>query len=513
MAVETSRLSIEYGAGGLPVSHTDGAGSRIEFAYNADLRLTAVTDPDGRVWRYTYDPAGRLAGETDFDGRTQNYRRDADGRLTAHVNAAGGTTHYRYDGSGRLVERRAGAAVTRRQYDPAGRVVEVTNSDAVVRLEYDAQGRVVAETVNGRTVRTTYDGEHVAFQTLPSGQEIGWSPDPLGLDVDVPEIDRSYALDQAGRIRAVSIGGLVIERYDYDRAGNLVGEGGIRWLFDGTMLMSTTTARFTYDALGRLCSRTDPAGNWRFSWDDEDQLSQATTPTGDRWRYRYDGYGRRIAKQRLGADDTVLHETTFTWAGDLLVEEEGPDGTVAWAYRSGVPISQTGPAGRHTVVTDPAGTPTHLIDADGATYWQTTGTLFGRHPVLAATPLRFPGQYHDIETGLHYNRFRYFDPATARYLSPDPLGLAGGPTPTAYPANPLTTIDRLGLAGCTVPQPSLNPFDGRPSTMPDRAVPPTAEAITRALRPATVSGSDRGQSDPTGPEPILSKPVLRSQRS
>ncbi|MFD9124449.1 RHS repeat domain-containing protein [Kitasatospora sp. NPDC059571] len=56
-----------------------------------------------------------------------------------------------------------------------------------------------------------------------------------------------------------------------------------------------------------------------------------------------------------------------------------------------------------------------------------------------------PGQYHDDESGLAHNYFRYYDPATGRYLSSDPLGLGAGPNPHAYVPNPLAWIDPLGL--------------------------------------------------------------------
>ncbi|MGW1606719.1 polymorphic toxin type 28 domain-containing protein, partial [Streptomyces eurythermus] len=62
------------------------------------------------------------------------------------------------------------------------------------------------------------------------------------------------------------------------------------------------------------------------------------------------------------------------------------------------------------------------------------------------TPLRFPGQYYDPETGLHYNYFRHYDPETARYLTPDPLGLTPAPNPVTYVRNPCGWADPLGLA-------------------------------------------------------------------
>src|SRR5439155_26863944 len=106
------------------------------------------------------------------------------------------------------------------------------------------------------------------------------------------------------------------------------------------------------------------------------------------------------------------------------------------------------------IVTDLTGTPTELIDAEGAIRWHGRTTLWGVPffaPQQAADcPLRFPGQYHDPETGLSYNYFRYYDPETARYSSPDPLGLAAAPNHHAYVNNPHTAADPVGLIPCDV---------------------------------------------------------------
>ncbi|WP_322887983.1 RHS repeat-associated core domain-containing protein, partial [Wenjunlia vitaminophila] len=87
---------------------------------------------------------------------------------------------------------------------------------------------------------------------------------------------------------------------------------------------------------------------------------------------------------------------------------------------------------------------------NGTITWRTRTTLWGTttwpRNATAHTPLRFPGQYHDPETGLHYNHHRYYNPTTAHYLTPDPLGLTPAPNPTTYPHNPHTRTDHLGLA-------------------------------------------------------------------
>ncbi|MCO1613333.1 DUF6531 domain-containing protein [Micromonospora sp. CPM1] len=552
-------VSFEYGPFDLPTARVDQAGNRTEFTYDTELRLTSVRNPAGRTWRYEYDAAGRLCGQTDFDGRTQRYRHDEAGQLVAHTDSAGNVTHYRWDALGRVVERRVGDAVTRVEYDADGHVAAVLSPDAQVRFIRDADGRVVSETINGRTVRTSYTASGaVETRTTPSGRSsrwtfdadgrpesltagehlLGFTHDDAGREIgrtigglvalrqtfdaagrltgqhladgaerrytydaadrvtaiaDSLAGDLAFTADDTGRIRAVD--GDVPQRYDYDEAGSLVGAGGGRWEFTGTMLVRSDDATFSYDAKGRLTGRVDDAGAWRFEWDAEDRMVLAVTPGGDRWRYRYDGFGRRIAKQRLGDGDRVLEEVSFAWSGDLMLEQTHRDAagattTTTWDYRpdAPVPVAQTDDGTLRAVVTDPIGTPTHLVEPGGGLRWWSRGDLWGRGADRSATPLAFPGQYVDAETGLHYNRFRYYDPATGRYVSPDPLGLSGGPNPTAYVSDPLTVADPLGLTSCTpapaTPHPLATvepalaaPSDQTPSSLPTNPAPPPPSAL------------------------------------
>ena len=90
-----------------------------------------------------------------------------------------------------------------------------------------------------------------------------------------------------------------------------------------------------------------------------------------------------------------------------------------------------------------------LTDRNGAITWRAVADPFGAtYPSIETVTnnLRFPGQYYDAETGLHYNYYRTYDPSTGRYLQSDPIGLAGGINTYAYVgASPLSYIDPLGL--------------------------------------------------------------------
>ncbi len=73
------------------------------------------------------------------------------------------------------------------------------------------------------------------------------------------------------------------------------------------------------------------------------------------------------------------------------------------------------------------------------------GQLAAQHVEEVKNPLRFQGQYFDDESGLHYNRHRYYCPKTGRFISPDPIGLAGGLNSYRYVVNPTGFVDPLGL--------------------------------------------------------------------
>ncbi|GKV91646.1 hypothetical protein PEC301619_36280 [Pectobacterium carotovorum subsp. carotovorum] len=105
------------------------------------------------------------------------------------------------------------------------------------------------------------------------------------------------------------------------------------------------------------------------------------------------------------------------------------------------------------------GEPQALYRPDGTLRWQAPkSTLWGQRQGSTEDPadpgLAFAGQCRDTESGLCYNRFRYYDPAGGCYVSPDPIGIAGGESNYGYVHNPMCWVDPFGLAGC-----NLNPKD------------------------------------------------------
>ena len=187
--------------------------------------------------------------------------------------------------------------------------------------------------------------------------------------------------------------------------------------------------------------------------DGEICLVAVTTPNGTVWRYEYDALGRRTAKHQFSWDGTLLAETTAsTDAGAAATSWDWhPSGTrpLTQVRRSSGHHQDWYDTEFHSIISDLIGTPTELLDTGGDLAWRSATSLWGAGSTGLGTidcPLRFPGQYHDPETGLNYNLHRYYDPHIGAYLTPDPLGLAAGPNATSYVPNPTERLDPLGLS-------------------------------------------------------------------
>ena len=443
----------------------------VDLSYTASGSLAAAVGTDSTL-TLEHDVAGRLLAET-VNGRTSTYTYDPLGRRTSRTTPTGAVSRWGYDAAGRCVELNAGGQRIDFTYDAADRLLtRLVGETVTLSNAFDAEGRLTSQSVLGP------QGESV--------QQRDYSYRADGYLTRVDELRggaRQFGLDAAGRVTTVSAADWS-ERYAYDSVGN---QTTASWTathpgheatgereYAGTRLTRAGSVRYQHDAAGRITSRqktrlSRTPDTWHYTWNSDDQLVSVVTPDGTRWRYLYDPLGRRTAKQRLAADgNTVAEQTEFTWDGATLCEQttvaaELPHPvTLTWDHHGQHPVAQTERVGIDdatqdeidsrffTIVTDLVGTPTELVDETGHVAWRARTTLWGTtswaSDSTTYTPLRFPGQYFDPETGLHHNYHRYYDPETARYVTPDPLGLAPAPNPSTYVHNPHTWADPLGLA-------------------------------------------------------------------
>ncbi|PNG18613.1 RHS repeat-associated core domain-containing protein, partial [Streptomyces cahuitamycinicus] len=532
-----SRYTFTYDTELNLVQVTNSSGATWEYVYDEANRVVAETDFNGRTLTYDVNAMGELVGLTNGAGETISFGRDALGRTTS-VQHDGQTTVLRYDSVGHLVEQTGPAVRVERTHDAAGRLLAESSNGRTTTYRYDALGRrVERRTPSGIVSTWSYDaagrpdaletaGYRMNFQFDAVGREVSrelphevildqsWddanrlirqslSRHPEGAadllqhrtyayraDGHLAELQelttgtRRFDLDPGGRVTAVHARDWT-ETYAYDSVGNLSAAStpatgdDVHREFTGTLIRRCGRTRYERDGEGRIVRSVRRLLNGQrrirtYTWNSQSQLVGTVTPDGARWRYVYDPAGRRVAKQRLAADDAIAEETSFTWDGPRLAEQVTSTGrSTTWDYAPGTHLALTqterASGGRedapddqarfHAVITDLSGAPAELISAEGELSWQRRTTLWGL-PLPTGTVagagdetkadgvdclLRFPGQYADSETGWYYNHHRYYDPETGHYATPDPLGLGPAPNDTAYVPNPYRWIDPLGL--------------------------------------------------------------------
>ncbi|MFI9753286.1 putative T7SS-secreted protein [Streptomyces collinus] len=508
------------------VTCKDAAGRTTSYAYDPAGRLLRASGPDGDLIRQ-YDRRGLIKTEL-IDGRATTFRYNAVGRRVGRVTPTGHVTTYVHDAAGRPGLLTTGGQEIAFTHDAAGRELSRVFGSLAVTSAWDEAGRLSAQQLiadghmlNSRTYTYRADGHLSVVSDRLSGT-------------------RTFGLDPVGRVTTVTADDWS-ERYAYDASGNQVSASwpdshpgreatGVR-TYHGTSLTRAGSVRYEHDDRGRVTLRqktrlSRKPDTWRYGWDTEDRLTSVITPDGTRWRYRYDPLGRRTAKQRLASDgETVIEEIRFTWDGTTLCEQATASRDIphhmalTWDHRGLTPIAQTeriltADARQEeidrrffAIATDLVGAPTELVDESGDIAWRTRSTLWGStawsRDSSTYTPLRFPGQYYDPETGLHYNYFRHYDPETGRYTAPDPLGLTPAPNPVTYVDNPHTGADPLGLSPNYQVGQTLGDTSKLSGWIPTK-VPAESEAVLRDIREFGVEAQGAGpqRMGPSIPQPF-----------
>ena len=194
------------------------------------------------------------------------------------------------------------------------------------------------------------------------------------------------------------------------------------------------------------------ATGWYYKWAASGMLMRAVNPEMGKVDFGYDPLGRRVWKE-------VKHQRTcWLWDGNVplhewqTTEKEQLIDVITWVFEEGsfVPTARITDRSSQSIVTDYLGTPTQMYDSDGNKTWEAQLDIYSRVRTFAGRslnecPFRYQGQYQDSETGLYYNRFRYYDPEIGSYISQDPIGLEGGSRLYGYVHDANSWIDEFGL--------------------------------------------------------------------
>jgi RHS repeat-associated protein len=453
----------------------DGA---VEYGYDANDELVEINAADTRL-AFDYDESGLCTGES--QGRFGVRRTfDALGRRLSHATSLGDESRFGYDANGACVTLERSDVHVDFIRDPLGREIRRTLPGAgIFDQTYDPLGRVLSQ---------TYLTESSQYREAPVRRAFAY--DAAGLLSRIEDSLRGSAEllhDGRGSLLGVVREAGTSELYAHDAVGNRAASAVTPFGRDvlsraqesrSTQLWSIAgqfgavseqvvtpgageslrvvgrdrSIAYTQDLCARVTSKTirDAAGErtLRFGWDARGQLASATVADGSVWRYRYDGLGRRVAK--VAPDG---RETTYLWDGFRVSHVVGPDGSVvAWVHapEGGAPVLRDDGEIRY-VLPDAVAAPAELVARDGTMVEAAGKDTWGGRFSGKDIDQPFLGQQYDAETGLHYNVFRYYDPDSARYLSPDPIEPAGGLNAFSWVPDPFQWVDPRGLAGVTCP--------------------------------------------------------------
>jgi RHS repeat-associated protein len=207
----------------------------------------------------------------------------------------------------------------------------------------------------------------------------------------------------------------------------------------------TETTNYTYDDNGNITGM----GDRTLTYNEDNRLVSVVEDSVTLGEYVYNGLGQRITKE-VDSATTVFH---YDFDGNIIGESDtSGDFSKEYLYRgsSRLALVDVSTANIYYYGNDQLGTPQILTDSTNTVVWEAIYKPFGEAEVNSNSTVennfRFPGQYYDQETGLHYNYHRYYNPSTGRYLTPDPIGQTGGLNIYLYANNnPINLLDPGGM--------------------------------------------------------------------
>ncbi|RNF85009.1 RHS repeat-associated core domain-containing protein [Montanilutibacter psychrotolerans] len=458
-----------------------------ETSYEYDIKgnLTRRADTGQGTDRFAYDPLGRLIEHTDPEGRLANWFSDPAGdRLQTRVQQAQvrsvmggdadvvsewwregdhGGRRYRFDAAGNLGSRstphRSGESPLSLDWDAHQRLtqVRVLGADGVesrTRYGYDALGRRVFKRGARETTWFFWDGDALMAEvTRPNDDAAETTNATSGKVIDLLAARRHadarknfHAKAREYVYRPGSFEPLfLIEPLDSGDSSAFVRSVPARKALEVTPMPGVAHAISPFSgrdaSAGALARLGGPLADAGPASEKPPGLGLGAS-LGGGWSLA------ATPSQQEAIDEPVIRQAD---AIEPVAVVDATPGADEDAEASGHADAPTPPRAIYHFHNDPNGCPRRITDAEGRVVWSTGlsawGAVAGTTVTEIANPLRFQGQYFDSESGLHYNRYRYYDPTIGQYVSQDPIGLMGGLNVYAYVDNPTGWIDPLGLWG------------------------------------------------------------------
>lgn len=446
------------------------------------------------VWKHSYDEINDRIKTIRPDGQNIDWLTYGTGHVHGLILNGQDIVSFERDDLHREKVRHYANGITQEQhYDVVGRLTQqsIVNGHefGYPSQQNQAQNNAIQETEQLIQRLYQYDktGQLTGIQDTRRGN-INYKYDPIGrlLEANSKLGKETFNFDPASNIidrnhhQEPSTAATANNAYGYNRLVNNV-------------VKAYLDQQYQYDAYGQLMRQKSSKGDLYLEWDVFGRLikSRNAEYTAE---YRYDALGRRIQKRSKHHHTGEEQNVIYGWDGNTLAFESNEQITKHYVYEkdSFVPLLQAiyrepielvqtpdwtdqpyhiakDPLWRKTAPAkslddicfyhcDHLGTPQEITDYTGTVIWKANylawgeckaekaKTNFFENSEIISNNIRFQGQYFDKETGLHYNRYRYYSPYVGRFISKDPIGLLGGHNLYAYAPNPIYWIDPLGLA-------------------------------------------------------------------
>jgi RHS repeat-associated protein len=485
------RFQFDYDAKGHLRATVGFDGLRTAYTLDAVGRVLRLRSESGREARYSYNGRDWLIRLEETDAEVINYEYDDAGYITEARNRHSVVTLKR-DLLLRLVKEERDGHTVESAYDiVAGTILTKTSmglemawqqppGERTRRVEaqdkFNGQLRIASNLdLYENEIKRTFPGqkqyrrEYDELQRLSEWRLLDRGRLLLRRNFEWNAVDQIIQIndfllgpgevryDSFGRTEQISWRHRAADVHKMDAANNVYRSLDLRGRSygPGGRLHEDEYARYRYDVDGFLTVREERSGaTWRYEWSSLGMLSAVIRPDEKRVDFTYDALGRRIGK-RYG--DT---KTEWIWNEHQLIHEIVRFGSsaagfseqvISWIYPPGEfsPVGCLIDGEARYFVPDHLEVPVGSLDANGEVLALGSIDLFGNLTTTGdgvdISPHRFPGQYADAETGLYYNRFRYYDPRAGIYISRDPLELFGGVNFFAYVSDPLQFFDPFGL--------------------------------------------------------------------
>ncbi|MFU2512278.1 RHS repeat-associated core domain-containing protein [Pseudoalteromonas sp. ASV78] len=475
---------------------------KIARAHNAHSTLKQQFDKGGRLVRaeqvhnqqqahtlkYSYDEYGRRQSLTLPDASKLNYSYNKFGQLSSiHLQKANSTAvelaQLSYDSQGNIQTQQFGNDITLSQqfdvfnrltqqqlthpaqalfdtctyyYDNVNQLIarkEEGVSSHNINFEYNSLGQLIQQNLASSDVDTTTQYQWDSFGNPVSQSTV--QNNELAEQQTTQPSDASDTINNIENKQLANTPSEIHSEYSDSRPATLASDlseddGIIKGTTDADRLTHFGDSDFHYDEFGNQIRETGKGIKTRREYNAFNQLS-CFNNNGTLTQYDYDPLGRRIAKH------TEHGKIDYIWDNDQLIGEY-QHGEYTWYINlpnQFHPVALIKQGEVYYYHLDQLNTPRFVTNNKAEVVWENQADVYGYEELKAESelnkedsftqPIRFQGQYLDEESGLHYNRYRYYSPKQQRFINQDPIGLVGGINHYQYAPNPVNWVDPMGL--------------------------------------------------------------------